>query len=179
MESYKRGSHTVWDCKYHIVWVAKYRFPILGGDVGQRCRELIRETARAHEMIIHAGSINREHVHLLLSIPPSLSVSRAVQYLKGRCSHKLRAELASFRKKCWGQPHRARGHAVASSRTVTHEVWAQCIKNHSAAEPDSVHGSLLQGDPLSLSEGCDELFGCTPARARAKLSATANPDASA
>jgi putative transposase len=83
MESYKRGSHTVWDCKYHIVWVTKYRFAILGGDVGQRCRELVRETARAYEMVIHAGSINRDHVHLLVSIPPSLSVSRAVQYLKG------------------------------------------------------------------------------------------------
>jgi len=47
MESYKRGSHPVWDCKYHIVWVTKYRFPILGGDVGQRCRELIRETLLA------------------------------------------------------------------------------------------------------------------------------------
>jgi REP element-mobilizing transposase RayT len=56
------------------------------GDVGQRCRELIRETARGHEMVIHAGSINRDHVHLLLSIPPSLSVSRAVQYQKGRSS---------------------------------------------------------------------------------------------
>ena len=55
MESYKRGSHSVWDCKYHIVWVTKYRFPILGGDVGARCRELIRETARGHEMVIHAG----------------------------------------------------------------------------------------------------------------------------
>ena len=79
MESYKRGSHTVWDCKYHLVWVTA----VLGGDVGQRCRELLRETARAHEMVVHTGSINRDHVHMLLSIPPSLSVSRAVQYLKG------------------------------------------------------------------------------------------------
>src|SRR5450755_2681474 len=89
MEAYKRGSHTVWDCKYHLVWVTKYRYPVLGGDVGTRCRELLRETARAHEMVVHAGSINRDHVHMLLSIPPSLSVSRAVQYLKGRSSHKL------------------------------------------------------------------------------------------
>ena len=92
MESYKRGSHTIWDCKYHLVWVTKYRYAVLGGDVGQRCRELLRETARAHEMVVHAGSINRDHVHLLLSIPPSLSVSRAVQYLKGRSSHKLLSE---------------------------------------------------------------------------------------
>jgi putative transposase len=89
MEAYKRGSHTVWDCKYHVVRVTKYRFPVLGGDVGQRCRELLRETARGHEIVIHAGAVNRDHVHLLLSIPPSLSVSRAVQHLKGRTSHKL------------------------------------------------------------------------------------------
>jgi hypothetical protein len=56
MEAYKRGSHTVWDCKYHVVWITKYRYPVLGGDVGIRCRELLRETARAHEMVIHAGS---------------------------------------------------------------------------------------------------------------------------
>jgi putative transposase len=90
MEGYKRGGHTVWDCKYHLVWVTKYRYAVLGGDVGVRCRELLRETARAHEMVVHAGSINRDHVHMLLSIPPSLSVSRAVQPLKGRSSHKLR-----------------------------------------------------------------------------------------
>ena len=59
MESYNRGSHTVWDCKYHLVWVTKYRHAVLGGDVGQRCRELLRETARAHEMVVHPGSINR------------------------------------------------------------------------------------------------------------------------
>ena len=88
MEDYKRGSHTVWDCKYHLVWVTKYRYEVLGGDVGQRCRELLREIARSKEMQIYAGSINRDHVHMLISIPPHLSVSRAVQYLKGQSSHK-------------------------------------------------------------------------------------------
>ena len=58
MESYKHGGHTVWDCKYHLVWVTKYRYPVLGGDVGNRCRELRRETARAHEMVVHTGAIN-------------------------------------------------------------------------------------------------------------------------
>src|SRR5208283_1612525 len=76
--------HTIWDCKYHIVWITKYRFPVLGGDVGQRARELLREIARAHEMTIYAGAINRDHVHMLIGIPPHLSVSRAVQFLKGK-----------------------------------------------------------------------------------------------
>ena len=85
------------------VRVTKYRYPVLGGDVGVRCRELLRETARAHEMAVHAGSINRDHVHMLLSIPPSLSVSRAVQHLKGRSSRKLLSEFGVLRKRYWGQ----------------------------------------------------------------------------
>ena len=116
MESYKRGSHTVWDCKYHLVWVTKYRYAVLGGDVGQRCRELLRETARAHEMIVHAGSINRDHVHLLLSISPSLSVSRAylAQTLLGPASV---------------------GQGLLG-RNVTDEVRAEYIKNQTPPEPD-------------------------------------------
>src|SRR5215469_12456483 len=86
MQSSKSGSHTIWDCKYHIVWVTKYRYPVLVGDVGLRARELIREIARSHEMMIHAGAINRDHVHLLISIPPYLSVSRSVQQLSHRLS---------------------------------------------------------------------------------------------
>ena len=99
MQTAKSGSHTIWDCKYHIVWVTKYRYPVLVGDVGLRAREL---------MSIHAGAINRDHVHLLLSIPPHLSVSRAVQYLKGKSSHKLLTEYQSLRKRYWGQ-HLAAG----------------------------------------------------------------------
>ena len=93
MESYKSGRHTVWDCKYHLVWVTKYRYAVLGGDIGHRCRELLREIARSKEMQIHAGSINRDHVHMLLSVPPNLSISRAVQYLKGKSSHRLLNEF--------------------------------------------------------------------------------------
>ena len=101
MEDYKRGSHTVWDCKYHLVWTAKYRYPVLGGDVGQRCRELLREISRSQEMVIYAGSINRDHVHMVIGILPQISVSRAVQHLKGRSSHKLLSEFAGLRKRYW------------------------------------------------------------------------------
>jgi len=115
--------------------------PGLGDEVSlpgawRGCRAALRETARAHEMVVHAGSINRDHVHMLLSIPPSLSVSRAVQYLKGRSSHKLLSEFASLRKRYWGQHLWARGYWVASSGNVTDEVWAEYIKNQTPPEPD-------------------------------------------
>ena len=136
MEDYKRGSHTVWDCKYHLVWVTKYRYEVLAGDVGQRCRELLREIARSKEMQIYAGSINRNHVHMLISIPPNLSVSRAVQYLKGKSSHKLLSEYEALRKRYWGQHLWARGYWVASSGNVTDEVWKKYIEDQKPAEPD-------------------------------------------
>src|ERR1019366_3894682 len=70
---------------------------VLVGDVGLRARELLREIARSLEMTIYAGAINRDHVHLLISIPPNVSVSRAVQFLKGKSSHRLLSEYAVLR----------------------------------------------------------------------------------
>ncbi len=101
-----------------------------------RCRELLREIARSKEMQIHTGAINRDHVHMLISIPPHLSVSRAVQYLKGKSSHKLLSEYKSLRKKYWGQHLWGRGYWVVSSGNVTDEVWKDYIKNQKPPDPD-------------------------------------------
>ncbi|MFV0292486.1 MAG: transposase [Paracoccus sp. (in: a-proteobacteria)] len=75
MGSYQRGGHRVWDSKYHLVWLTKYRCEMPGGDVGDQCRELIRETVRAHEMMAHAGSVNRNYIHLLVSVTPNLTTA--------------------------------------------------------------------------------------------------------
>ncbi|MDH3661606.1 MAG: transposase [Alphaproteobacteria bacterium] len=74
MDNYGSGSHTVRDCKVHLVWVTTCRYPVFGGDVGQRCRELLREIVRSKEMSFHAGSMNRNHVRMLLSIPSKLTM---------------------------------------------------------------------------------------------------------
>ena len=131
--------------KYHLVWITKYRVPVLGGDVGQRAREVLREIARAHEMTICAGAINRDHVHMLIGIPPHLSVSRAVQYLKGKSSHKLLEEYQSLRKRYWssaGQHLWGRGHWVATSGNITDEVWQKCIEDQKPEIPDD-HFSVV------------------------------------
>jgi putative transposase len=137
MKDYKHGSHTIWDCKYHLVWVTKFRYAVLlVGDVGLQCRELLREVARSQEMTIYAGSINRDHVHLLIGIPPQLSVSRAVQFLKSKSSHKMLSEFPVLRKRYWGQYLWARGYWVASSGNVTDEVWKKYIEEQKTDEPD-------------------------------------------
>ena len=87
-------------------------------------------------MMIHAGAINRDHVHLLVSIPPYLSVSRSVQFLKGKSSHRLLTEFAALRKRYWGQHLWSRGYWVASSGNVTDEVWKKYIEDQKPEEPD-------------------------------------------
>jgi putative transposase len=92
--------------------------------------ELLREISLNHEMSIHARAINRDHVHLLLSIPPHLSVSRAVQYLKGKSSHR-RVPVAEEAQHLW-----SRGYWVATSGNVTDEVWRKYIEDQRPEEPD-------------------------------------------
>ena len=106
------------------------------GDVGLRARELLREIARSLEMTIYAGAINRDHVHMLVSIPPNVSVSRAVQFLKGKSSHRLLSEFGALKKRYWGQHLWGRGYWVASSGNVTDEVWQKYIEDQKPEEPD-------------------------------------------
>jgi putative transposase len=128
MTEYRKGSHTVYDIKYHIVWITKYRKAVLRGEIGNRLRELIRQTCEAQEVYIEKGHIAVDHVHLLLSVPPNISVSDLVQRLKGRSSRKMLGEFGELRRQFWGQHLWARGYFVASSGNVTDEVIAQYIE---------------------------------------------------
>ena len=123
------GSHTVLDCKYHLVWITKYLYPVLFGDLGLRARELLCEIPRSMELTIYAGAINRDHVHMLIGIPPNVSASKAVQYLKGKSSYKLLLEFPVLKKRYWGQHLWGRGYCVSSSGNVTDEVWKKYIED--------------------------------------------------
>ena len=128
MTEYRKGSHTVYDIKYHIVWITKYRKAVLRGEIGLRLRELIRQTCEAQEVYIVKGHVAVDHVHLLLSVPPNIVVSGLVQRLKGRSSQKMLDEFGELRRQFWGQHLWARGYFVASSGNVTDEIIAQYIE---------------------------------------------------
>jgi putative transposase len=78
MENYRKSSHTVYDIKYHIVWITKYRKQILRADIVHRVRELTREICRAYDVEIMKGHISRDHVHIFVSVPPHISASHLV-----------------------------------------------------------------------------------------------------
>ena len=126
---YQKGSHSVYDIKYHIIWVTKYRYKILKKPIGLRLRELIRQGCESRNMLIIKGSVGKDHVHLLLSCPPTMAPSKIVQYLKGRSSRIIQDEFPELKKRYWGQHLWARGYFCATVGSVTEETIKKYIEN--------------------------------------------------
>ena len=76
MADYRRGAQTVFEIHLHLVWITKYRRPALTGEVATRVRDLIRDICAQHEVKIMKGHVSKDHVHLLVSIPPQVTISR-------------------------------------------------------------------------------------------------------
>jgi putative transposase len=136
MQNYRKTSHTTYDCKYHIVWITKYRKRILGGVIAESVRDLIRGICKEHEVEILKGHISQDHVHLFVSVPPHLSISKLVQYLKGKSSYKMLQEHKPLSKLFWGRHLWGRGYFVATSGNVTDEVIMDYIKNQDDGETE-------------------------------------------
>ena len=98
---YRRGAHTVFEIHLHLVWITKYRRPALRGEVAPRVRDLIRDICGQHEVRIIKGHVSKDHVHLFVSIPPQVTISRLMQWLKGKTAHHLLAEFLSPRFGCF------------------------------------------------------------------------------
>jgi putative transposase len=131
---YRHGAHTVLEIHLHLVWTTKYRKPVMRGDVGVRVREVIRQVCRAEEVDILKGHVSKDHVHLFVSIPPQVTISRLVQRVKGKSSHALLAEYSHLRRAFWGRHLWARGYFCCSSGNVTDEVIKQYIENQQEEE---------------------------------------------
>ena len=125
----RKSSHVQYEIEYHIVWTTKYRYRILQGKVAERLREIIRQNCNSMNITIIKGSIGKEHVHVLLSCPPSLSVSKIVQQLKRKTSRVLLSEYKELRKRYYGQHLWGTGYFCRSVGTVTREIIEEYIKN--------------------------------------------------
>jgi putative transposase len=130
MPEYRKGAHSVYDIQYHFVWVTKYRYQVLKGEVARRARELIRQSCMSRDIQILQGHISGDHVHILVSSPPSLSPSKIMQYVKGRTSRMLQDEFSHLKKRYWGQHLWARGYYCATVGTVTDEQIRAYIERH-------------------------------------------------
>ena len=90
MSDFQKLAHAVWQCKFHIIWCPKYRFKIFKGSVATVSRgDHKRQLCDWKKLEILEMSIQEDHVHMVLSIPPKFAVSAVVGFLKGKCAIKI------------------------------------------------------------------------------------------
>src|SRR6266446_2695971 len=94
-EYYRKTSHTTFDCTYHIVWITKYRYPVLVGDIGEKVRDLVRRICSEEHAEIIRGTVAKDHVHIYVSVPPYISISK----VNNRLSHHAHQKIWDFPKK--------------------------------------------------------------------------------
>lgn len=126
---YQTGSHSKYRLMYHLVWIPKYRKRVLKGVVKDRLEELFRECAQINEWTIEELNIQEDHVHMLIGLKPSISVSKAVQYLKGGSSRVIRKEYPELEEFLWGDSFWSDGYFAETVGIVSEDRIRSYIKN--------------------------------------------------
>ena len=112
---FKKLSHTIYECKYHIIFCPKYRYRILEGAVAEYSQQLIYKLCSYKDLVeVLELNIQIDHVHVVLSIPPKYSVSSLVGSLKGRLAIKLFQRYEKLGKRYWGRHLWSRGYCVST-----------------------------------------------------------------
>lgn len=130
MTEYSKGVHTKYHHRFHIVWITKYRYKVLRGDLQYRVREIVSQVAEDYGVHIVNGVVSSDHVHIFASIPPHVRESDLIKAMKGRSSRKIQQEFPQLRKKYWGRHFWARGYFSVTSGNVTDDMIQEYINNH-------------------------------------------------
>ena len=129
MSKYWVGAHTKHKVMYHIVWIPKYRKRVLNGKVASRLRELIQECSDVNRWEVSEINILPDHVHVLIRLRPDISVSKAVQLLKGRSSKIIRKEFPSLKEFYWGDNFWSEDFFVETVGQLSEDAIKKYIKN--------------------------------------------------
>ena len=131
MREISSSGHGLYDLKYHFVWVTKQRKPVLEGSIGLRLREIIREVCSFYSVKILEGAVRPDHVHLLVSCPPTFSLRKIMREVKGRTTRVIFQEFQELQEQFKGRHLWSRGFFVATTGTVSEESIREYIKNQS------------------------------------------------
>ena len=107
-------AHTRWECKYHVVWIPKYRRKRLFGEVRKELGPVLRELARQKQCEILEGTLMSDHVHMLIAIPPKYAVSQVIGYVKGKSAIHIARTFGGRQKNFTGEHFWARGYYVST-----------------------------------------------------------------
>ena len=128
MDEFESLSHSKWACKYHVIFIPKYRRKALYGELRQHLGEVFRKLAEQRESRVEEGHLMLDHVHMMLSIPPKYAVSQVVGYMKGKSAIHLARVYGERKRGFTGQHFWARGYFV-STVGRDEETIRQYIRN--------------------------------------------------
>ena len=113
MSRFSKLSHVLWHCQYHIVWVPKYRYRMLTGKVGREVAITIRQQIARLSCEVVELNIQKDHVHLLVKVPPKISISQLMGALKGKTAIRIFQKFPDLKvKPYWGNHFWAKGYCV-------------------------------------------------------------------
>ena len=122
-------SHTRWNCTYHIVFIPKYRKKILFGELRKDVGEILRKLCEMKGVVLIEGATQKDHVHMLVSIPPKLSVSEFMGYLKGKSALMIYDRHPELRYKGMRRNFWARGYYVTTVGNVNEDTIKEYIRD--------------------------------------------------
>ena len=140
----RNGNHTISQIQIHIVWVTKYRYGVLKGDIQKRCREIIIQICDAEDIRILKGVVSKDHVHMHIEYPPNKSVSDIVKKLKGRSSRKLQQEFKELSKQYWGKHFWAIGYGAWSTGNVSQDMVNEYLEYHRTPSNKDLGNRILE-----------------------------------
>lgn len=135
-------SHTRWECQYHIVFIPKYRQKRLYGELRADVREIIKTLCRYKGVKIMEGAVCVDHIHLHVSIPPKISISEFMSYLKGKSALMIYDKHPQQRSK-WDKSFWARGYYVATIGTISEETIKKYIMEQTEQDKQEDSGARL------------------------------------
>ena len=149
MKDYRSLNHTKWDCKYHVVWIPKYRKKKLYGQLRRQLGPTLKDLAMQKESEVVEGSLKADHVHMLISIPPKYAVAQVIGFIKGKSAIWI-ARVFGRQRNFTGQNFWARGYCV-STAGMDEAMIKEYIKRQE--EEDKKLDQLLMFDEETLPSG--------------------------
>ena len=123
----RRTKHAVYDLKYHLVWIPKYRKDVLSGEVSRYLKEVFQQISEEYEFRIDTMEVMEDHVHIFVEVPPRCSPARAVQILKSVSAREVFKKFPKLRKQLWAGELWSDGYFV---RSVGDKVTADIIRKY-------------------------------------------------
>ena len=128
MSNYNHLNDCTWECKYHIVFTPKYRKKSIFGLIRKELKDVFHRLAGQKECVIEEGYLMKDHVHMLISIPPKHSVSTIVGFIKGKSSIWIAQNISNKKQNFIGHKFWARGY-FASTVGADEEVVRKYVQN--------------------------------------------------